>query len=62
MVNVILTVKKKERKKKKAQNYLTFHILLLKIMSPAKNLSLSPPLFSCCVGIVSYVHIRLEAH
>ena len=57
MVNVIVTVKKKERKKKN-QNYLTFHILLLKIMSAGKNLSLSGPFFSCCVDIVSYVHIR----
>ena len=33
MVNVFVTVKKKERKEKK--NYPTFHILLLKIMSAA---------------------------
>ena len=53
MVNVSVTVKKKERKKEiKTQNYLTFHILLLKIMSPAKNLSFSGPLFSRCMGVV----------
>ena len=60
MVNVFVTVKKKERKEKK--NYPTFHILLLKIMSAAKNLSLSGPFFSHCVGIVPYVHIRLVTH
>ena len=60
MVNVFVTVKKKERKEKK--NDLTFHILLLKIMSAAKNLSLSGPFISHCVCIVSYVHIRLAAH
>ena len=53
---------KKERKKEKTPNYITFHILLLKIMSPVKNLSLSGPFFSRYMGIVSYVHIRLEAH
>ena len=53
MVNVSVTVKKKERKKEiKTQNYLTFHILLLKIMSAAKNLSFSGPLFSRCMGVV----------
>ena len=53
MVNVSVTVKKKERKKEiKTQNYLTFHILLLKIISAAKKLSLSGPLFTHCVGIV----------
>ena len=59
MVNVFVTVKKKEKKNK---SYLTFHILLLKITSAGKNLSLSGLFFSRCVVIILYVHIRFAAH
>ena len=61
MVNVIVTVKKKERKKEK-KKLSDISYFVAQIMSAAKNLSLSGPFFSHYVGIVSYVHIRLAAH
>ena len=60
MVNVIVTVKKKERKKEKTK-LSDISYFVAQIMSAAKNLSLSGPFFSHYVGIVSYVHIRLAA-